>query len=169
MSELAGDARAISAETRTPHLEAFVTATRTAIGEMANAEVVVRELSHGSCDREMGSISALLRLEFATLGFLLLTFPKQTATNIARRMLAEVPAELDEQLICDCVGEIGNVVAGQAKTLLAGTPYCFTFSVPQILIDEEGNLRSKGLSTLDVLFDGEMGQFRLRLYLEVQH
>jgi chemotaxis protein CheX len=163
MSELAGDARAISADIRNDLLEPFVTATRTALGEMANAEVVVRELSHDSCDRAIGCISALLQLEFATLGFLLLTFPKPTATNIARRMLAEVPAELDEQLIGDCVGEIGNVVAGQAKTLLAGTPYCFTFSLPQILIDEDGDLRSQGLPCMDVLFDGEMGEFRLRL------
>ena len=128
MSELADGARTISTDIRNKLLEPFITATRTALGEMASTEITVRESCHGTYDREAGCISALLQLDSATLGYLSLIFPKQTATNLARRMLAHVPTELDEQLICDCVGEIGNVVAGQAKTLLAGTPYCFTFS-----------------------------------------
>jgi chemotaxis protein CheX len=168
MSELAADgARAIPADIQNQLLEPFITATRTALGEMANAEVVVRELSHGSCDLAMGCISTLMRLEFATPGCLLLIFPKPTAANLAKRMLADVPTELDEQLICDCVGEIGNVVAGQAKTLLAGTPYCFTFSLPQILVDDDEYQPPKELRCLNVIFAGEMGEFCLRLCGEI--
>jgi chemotaxis protein CheX len=163
MSGLADGAPVISADIQNMLLEPFITATRTAVREMANAEVVVRELGHRSFDRPLGCVSALLRLEFAKEGYLLLLFPKATASEIARRMLAEVPADLDEQLIGDCIGEIGNVIAGQAKTLLAGTQQSFTFSLPRILVDSESDQLPTGPQFLEVLFGSELGEFCLRL------
>ena len=80
-------------------------------------------------------------------------------------MLADVTTELDEQLIRDCVGEIGNVVSGQAKALLAGTPFAFTFSLPEVVVGANHFQPASGQECLVVAFNSDQGEFSLRLLL----
>jgi chemotaxis protein CheX len=105
----------------------------------------------------------VLQLTPAIDGSLVLSFPERTAAFLARQMLAGVTAEVDNQLIRDCVAEIGNVVAGQAKALLAGTPFHFAFSLPRVIIGID-DLQVAGLDCLFIAFDGGFGKFALRLY-----
>jgi CheY-specific phosphatase CheX len=65
--------------------------------------------------------TVVLGIKPATEGLLVLSFPDRTAAAITERVLADAKEEIDETLVRDCVGEIANVIAGQAKTLLAGT------------------------------------------------
>jgi CheY-specific phosphatase CheX len=55
---------------------------------------------------------------------------------VLARRLAEgyLPAgtELTEEIINDVAGELANVIAGQAKTILKGTRYHFTLSIPVV-------------------------------------
>ena len=51
--------------------------------------------------------------------------------NWRRRYLPEGTALTDE-MIDDVAGEFANVIAGQAKTILKGTPYHFTLSTPVV-------------------------------------
>jgi len=168
MSEIAAEgAQPVSAEIRDRLLEPFITATRAALGEMANTEVVVRTVCRNPGPHALSDISVVLRLTSATEGTLVLTFPEQTAAALARRILAGVSAEVDEQLIRDCVGEIGNVVAGQAKALLAGTPYHFAFSLPRIVAGVDDLQPAPGLDCLAVAFNSEQGEFTLRMFLKL--
>ena len=64
---------------------------------------------------------------------LVLSFPAQTAAALAGRVLAEVAQAPDDDLVRDCMGELANVIAGQAKTLLAETPYQLLLATPSIL------------------------------------
>jgi CheY-specific phosphatase CheX len=40
--------------------------------------------------------------------------------------------ELNDGIVNDVAGELANVIAGQAKTMLKGTPYHFTMSIPAV-------------------------------------
>jgi chemotaxis protein CheX len=167
MSEMAAEGvEPVSAEVRDQLVEPLITATRAALGEMANTEVVVRVMCQNPGPQALGDISAVLRLTFASEGTLVLSFPERTATAFARRILTGVSAEVDEQLVRDCVGEIGNVVAGQAKALLAGTPYHFTFSLPRVVAGVDEFRPAPGLDCLMVAFNSEQGEFALRLFLK---
>ncbi len=64
-------------------------------------------------------------------GYLALALTEATAAQLARRILAQ-NEHLDAALIRDCAGELLNVVAGQAKTLLFGAPYHFVLRTPRI-------------------------------------
>jgi chemotaxis protein CheX len=133
---------------------------------MASTDLIVCDVYQNPHHVASVEISAVLRLTCAAEAFLILSFPERTAAALATRMLAGVPAKIDEQLIQDCVGEIGNVVAGQAKTLLAGTPYDFAFSLPNVLVGVN-TPPAPGLDCLVVDFDGDLGEFALRLFLKL--
>ncbi|HEV8070452.1 MAG TPA: chemotaxis protein CheX [Planctomycetaceae bacterium] len=167
MSEIAAEgSEPVSAEMRETLLNPFITATSAALGEMANTEVTVQAMSRGPGRRPLGYICAELRLTTGIKGSLVLVFPKHTAETLAKRMLAGVSIEVGEQLIRDCAGEIGNVVAGQAKALLAASPYHFAFSLPTV-VDVTNFQPPPGLDCLIVAFNGDSGDFALQLFLKL--
>jgi CheY-specific phosphatase CheX len=47
--------------------------------------------------------------------------------------------ELSDEIIHDVVGELANVIAGQAKTMLKGTPYHFALSIPVVSRHQAGS------------------------------
>jgi len=82
--------------------------------------VRVRAVFRGPGRHRSENICADLRFTSGIEGSLVLIFPQRTAEALADRMLAGVSIDVGDQLIRDCAGEIGNVVAGQAKALLSG-------------------------------------------------
>jgi chemotaxis protein CheX len=147
-------------------LEPFIAATCAALGEMASTEVVVRAVYQETHHHPLGELAAVLELRSTTEGALVLSFPRRTAAALAGRILAGVTEEVDEPLVRDCVGEIANVVAGQAKAMLAGTPYRFAFSMPKGVAGAQEFLPQPGLDCLVVAFSSEQGEFALQLFLK---
>ena len=64
--------------------------------------------------------------------------------------------EPDDAMVRDCAAELLNVTAGQAKTLLYGTPHHFTFATPTAL--PVGAAGGAGVG-----YDSECGAFSLRV------
>jgi hypothetical protein len=64
------------------------------------------------------------------------------------------------------MGEIANVVAGQAKALLASTPYEFTFSLPRVAVGASSEFDpGLGFNCRNVIAGSELGKFALQLSL----
>ena len=158
--------QAVAGEIREQLVEPFITAARVALGEMAATELAVRAVYQAALPHTLGDIAAVLGLQSATEGFLVLGFPRRTAEALAGRILAGVKDEVDENLIRDCVGEMGNVVAGQAKAILADTPYRFSFSLPEVVVGPKELLPRPGLDCLVVAFGSDPGEFTLQLFLK---
>jgi chemotaxis protein CheX len=146
--------------------EPFVAAVSAALGEMAGVEAVARADDPKEHAELSGGISAVVELQSEVVGPLILRFPAATATALTARILAGVTDAVDSGLVRDCVGEIANVVAGQAKAMLAGTAYHFVFAVPRVVDDgvtEPAPGRGRGI--LGITFDSELGVFTLLLAL----
>jgi chemotaxis protein CheX len=154
-------AEPINQEVQDQIVEPFVQAVQAALSEMAGTEVMVQSVYRSRRHSRLGDIEVAIDLTSSEPRVLVLSFLHKTAANLAGQMLPENAAELDENLIRDCMGEIANVVAGQAKSLLAGTPHQFTFSLPQVLASSE-NLH-QGLESLVITFLCDQGAFALRL------
>jgi chemotaxis protein CheX len=153
----------VDPEIRQQLLEPFIEAARAALAEMATTEVVAEEVGRMQLSRPLGDLAAFLPLQFASEGLMVLNFPQQTAAALAGRMLAGITETVDEGLIRDCLGEIANVVAGQAKTLLAGTAYQFTFDVPRVVAGTSHVGAGSGREWLVVAFGSDQGPFSLGL------
>lgn len=160
-------AQPVMAEIRDNLLEPFIAATVVALGEMAGADVAVREVYQKALHHALGDLAVVVRLTSTTEGALVLAFPRPTAAALARRILVEVASATDDALIRDCVGEIGNVVAGQAKAMLAETPYRLVFSLPQSVVAADQFRAPLGLDCVVVAFSSALGEFALQLFLKV--
>jgi chemotaxis protein CheX len=156
-----------SVQAETLIVKAFITATTVALAEMANTEVAVREVCHATLVEPWGDIAAVVGIKSMTKGLVVFSVPKQMAAAIAERVLGNVREEVNDTLVRDCLGEIANVIAGQAKTLVAGTPYQLTFSLPDIVVaDQTASKPDRARGCLVVFFHSDLGEFTLRLALD---
>jgi CheY-specific phosphatase CheX len=113
-------------------VEAFTAAVPFAVRELAGVEAVVQDLSPAAVETAEQIVAGIV-LTFADgQGMLVLSFPAKTADELTRRILAGTAAQLSPDLIRDCMCEVANVVAGQAKALLVGSPSHFVLSTPVI-------------------------------------
>jgi CheY-specific phosphatase CheX len=157
-------AQPVSKELREQLLEPFITGVRAALGEMARTELVVRAIRRTILPRPLGDIAAVVGLSSPTGGALIFGYPHQTATALSRRILSGVTEEVDESLIRDCVAEIANVAAGQAKALFAETPYRFSFSLPAVFEAHDPEVCPRdGLDCLLVILASDVGELALHL------
>jgi chemotaxis protein CheX len=158
------DARPISDKDREECLQAFIQATFTTLAEMAEVVADVREVYATSTPRSVGDITVVLGLTPTPGAMLVLDFPGPTASALANRVLAEAGGTSDDDLVRDCMAELTNVIAGQAKALLHGTSHAFAFSTPKIMSKRDllpGT--DPGREFLIVMFASDAGDFTLQL------
>jgi CheY-specific phosphatase CheX len=74
-----------------------------------------------------------------------------------------VAEQLDPAMVADCMGEIANIIAGQAKALLHGTPNHFVFSTPTVTLGEQKMVFKDKMTSLVIAFECEQGPFALQL------
>lgn len=137
----------------------FIESVGMTLREMAGIEAAPGEPKRVADLNAIGDIAAVLALMAASNGYLVLGFPIATATALAQRVL-DGATELNDTMIRDCVGELANVVAGQTKTLLFGTPEHFTLSTPTV-VSGPPDVPAGNWWMVD--FRSEVGPFRLCL------
>jgi CheY-specific phosphatase CheX len=115
-----------------PMVQALESATQVALREMANTDVSPAVVARSVTRDAAQEIEVFVPLQAPRANRIILAFPAHTAATLTRRIMADTPANLDDGLVRDCVAELGNVIAGQAKAILTDTPDQFTFSIPQI-------------------------------------
>jgi chemotaxis protein CheX len=148
-------------------VEAFITAASAAVAEMAGTQAAMRDAGWRALDGVAGTVVAVIDLDSATLARLVLSCPEATASALAGRVLADKTDKLDTDLVRDCMGEIANVVAGQAKALLAGTPYQFTFAVPRVFAaGDEDVVPAAEQTGLSIDFGSDAGPFGMQLVMK---
>lgn len=163
-NSVAEGAQPVSAEIRERCLEPYIAAASGALAEMTGAEVSVQSVYQGRLPGKLGDIFAVVALSSASMETLVLSFPRKTAAALAGRMLAGVAAELNESLIRDCLGEIANVIAGQAKAMLAGTPFEFAACIPKVVDDAYEPPPGQRPHCLVVAFSSNHGAFAMQLH-----
>ncbi len=148
-------------EIETELLGPFIEATRTTMGEMAGTDIRVQVTDKTVQPRAVFSV--IVALTSSTIRTLILDFPETTAIALAKRILPESDAELEESLIQDCLCEIANVVAGQAKAMLANTAHQFSFSLP--IMNSEVPRAAGSEQYLTIQFGSNQGAFTLQLVM----
>jgi chemotaxis protein CheX len=112
-------------------VEAFTQATRIALEELTRSWPMPLPAFCLVGAWRGGDLFASLKLDKQPPGELLLVMPTAVLEELARRYLGEEEPATPE-LLDDVAGEFANVIAGQAKTMLQGTPYHYTISTPKV-------------------------------------
>src|SRR5262245_12309497 len=124
---------------------------------MADVEAFVRDSRRASAADGLADVAATIRLTTSRgVGRLTLGFPERTAADLARRILANTDIPVSPAMVRDCMGEVANVVAGQAKSQLVGGESHFTLSTP---IVETGQKAQPTGSGWIIQFDSNVGEF----------
>jgi CheY-specific phosphatase CheX len=110
--------------------EAFQSAAITALQELTQIEAFP-DLSAAERLPPGEVVLAAIGLLRPIPGTMTLVLTANTAAQLAARYLPE-GTQLSGEMIDDVAGEFANVIAGQAKTILKGTRYHFTMSVPAV-------------------------------------
>jgi chemotaxis protein CheX len=160
-------AQPVSPDVREQLLEPFISGACLTLTELAQTELAVRSVYRMALPRTLGDISAVLGLTAESGEVLVLSFPAQTAAALAGRVLAEVTQAPEDDLVRDCMGELANVIAGQAKTLLAETPYQLLLATPRVLSGPGLEVGSRpDTESLVVVFGSDAGDFALQVCLK---
>jgi chemotaxis protein CheX len=161
------DGQPVAPEVREVLLEPFIAAASMTLAELAHTELAVRSIYRVAPPRTLCDISAVLGLTAAGGEVLVLSFPASTAAALAGRILAEVNQAPDDELVRDCIGELANVIAGGAKTLLAETPYQLLLATPSILSGAGLDIASgPGAESLVAVFGSDAGPFTLQVCMQ---
>jgi chemotaxis protein CheX len=156
----------VDAEIRSDLLDQFITATQVALAEMTGKQVSPQAIYRSARYHPQGDLAVVVEMQLATEGTLVLAFPRSAAAALACQMLGSATPHVSEELVCDCLGEIANVVAGQAKAMLADTAYRFTFSLPRVMASAEFQ-QGSGRDRLVVEFASDLGEFSLALFVQL--
>jgi len=158
----------VIAEVHNGLLGPFTSATTMTIREMAGIEVSVRCVYQKNKHKIFGDISAVIGLIARTEGAMVISFPDASALAFTRRILTGVNDDPTDDIVRDCVGEVANVIAGQARGILANSPYAFAMSTPTVVSGAGHEIRHKpDMPCLVTAFRSELGDFALQLCLGV--
>ena len=124
----------------------------------------------GGESRDIRDIMALIGLSGPMRGTVALVFPINTALRMVSRLLSKEHRVVDETVL-DAVGEMVNIVAGQAKAKLhrnEGTP--IDLGLPTVVRGQSYMVAYPSHSNwLDVPFASELGGFNLRVNFETEY
>ncbi len=141
-------------------VQAFTEATLTTLRELTQIEACAEQTPQNlRFSSGVPLVSARLVLMRPVPGEMSLVVTLETASLLAARYLPEGTA-LTAEIIDDVLGEFANVIAGQAKTMLKGTPHHFTMSLPAVIRVQDFDQLSCLTSTVPTAaLESELGIF----------
>lgn len=143
-------------------VNAFTAAAMTALQELVQVEAYPDPDLQNSLAAAPGTfVSATLTLMRSVPGTMSLVLTEETASRLAARYLPEGTA-LNREIVDDVAGEFGNVIAGQAKTVLKGTPHHYIISTPVVTrAASVSQLSCAATASLAASLQSELGQILL--------
>ena len=143
----------------------FIVSTIETFKKMLNIEgktgklAVKADNAHSTYD-----VSGIIGLSGEAQGAICLSFPKEVALKAVSALLGMEIKEMGPD-VSDGIGELVNIVAGNAKQYL--TKYSLSISLPKVIIGKELMLAStKDVPTLVVPFISSLGEFAIEISLK---
>ena len=116
--------------------------------------------------RASGDISAIVGITGAHRGTISLTFSRSCAVHLVKAMLGDDISDIIQDT-SDAVGEITNMVSGQARAGLAEMGIILQGSTPSIILGDNHTLAHVSSSPIIAIpFSTESGNFTLEFCLE---
>ncbi len=144
----------------------FIDATRSVFSSMCMVEVARKNIFIKPDYKMLGDISGVMQLSGTASGSVVISMSSQLACLVVGNMLGEPPAKELSQDVQDAVGEIINMISGQAKASLVKTKYHFTISIPKVVTGPGHEIAHlPGTPNIVVVFEGAGHSFSLQVCL----
>jgi len=85
----------------------------------------------------LGDVTAIVIVEGFKNGSIAISFPRKTAVFLTKAMLGEHVMEITDLEIKDIVGEICNMLSGQARAILSQEGFVMQGGIPIVVMGED--------------------------------
>jgi chemotaxis protein CheX len=149
---------------RVAYVEPFVRAARDVFKLMMDLEATRGEL--WACDELMPSKEASVAIGVTgdLLGSILYSFPKEMTLKMVEIMSGMAIEELDS-FVASALGEVANIISGNAVTHLSNNNYNCNIVPPQIVLGKNVSLSMASKRALVVPMETRIGQFDIFITL----
>lgn len=143
-----------------PFVEAAFTVLEAEVGVKAKRGDLSLQRSASTAD----DITVLISLVGHVKGVVLYSLSEVTAINIVTKIL-EQPFEEFDELAQSGIGELGNVITGQAGNRLSAAGYESTISPPSLIQGKGTLISTLDFERLQVPIETELGKIHIHLAL----
>ena len=144
----------------------FIDATRNVFSSMCRVEIARKKIFVKDDYKMLGDVSGVMELTGTASGSVVISMSSELACLVVGNMLGEPPAKELTQDVLDAVGEIINMISGQAKASLVKTKYHFTISIPKVMTGPGHEIEHQpGTPNIVVVFEGAGHDFSLQVCL----
>lgn len=113
-----------------------------------------------------GDVSSVIGLTGEAIGMMSLTFTEKSILSIVSNMFGEKMKELNEE-IQDAVGEIGNVISGQARQKLEERGRSLKAAIPTVIMGKNHSItRVTKAPVIAIPFSTDSGEFTIEVCFE---
>jgi chemotaxis protein CheX len=119
----------------------FLSATVNVLEMMAFVKPVAGKPFLKKDKKASGDISGIIGLTGATKGVIVISLSKDAALKIVGGMLGETLTEMNSD-ISDAVGEITNMISGDARRVLAEKGHNFEAGLPSVIVGPNHEIES---------------------------
>lgn len=113
---------------------------------------------------KLEEISAIIGLAGETTGAVVLSFDREPALAVAGKFADRTYSTLSNEAI-DCIGELVNIVAGNAKKDLL--EFRIMISLPGVFIGQNARIKwPEGVPVITIPFVSELGNFSVNVSLK---
>jgi chemotaxis protein CheX len=148
------------------YINPFIIATDNCFTKMMNLTINAQQPLIKKYPYPEYDISGVIGLSGEAQGSISLSFSKATATRFVKTMLGNIESINEDDLI-DGVGEIVNIIAGNAKAYL--TKFSLSISLPNVIIGNNHTLAGQsGSPTIVVPFTCQTVTFIMEVSLKTK-
>jgi len=144
----------------TPFIESGVDVIKT----MTKAEVIRRELYLKRNYNLFGDVSGVMGITGDTEGVVAITFHQDLAFDMVSRMVGCAESDLAAEDVYDGIGEIINMISGNAKNALGDSKFSFNISLPTIIMGHGHQIaHQRNLPVVVIIFEADSKPFAMTL------
>lgn len=148
------------------YVNPFIRATVRTFEMLCGIALARRDLFLKRDYRMFGDVSGVMGLSGMADGSVVISFPEDVAVRLVGRMIHEKLDSGLDSTIRDGVGELVNVIAGNAKAEFTNTPYHFNIGLPSVIVGAGHMIvHQAGTPCVVVVFGLEGGEMALQVCL----
>jgi len=146
--------------------KAFIAATNNVLSTMAGISPTAGKPFVKKDHIALGDFSAVIGVTGGHKGSICVTFTKEGAISVVRAMLGDDIENLEQDAI-DTVGEIANMVSGQARAVIAEKGILLQGATPTIIVGEKHRITHMSKApVMCIPFTMPAGAFTVEFCLE---
>lgn len=146
------------------YVNPFILSTIETFSKMLNCDAKPGKIALKNESIHTFDVSGIIGLSGEAQGSICLSFPKVMALKVVSALLS-MEIKIIGPEVADGIGELANIVAGNAKQHLS--QFSLSISLPKVIIGKDHSIAPmRGIPSIIVPFTSTMGEFAMEISLK---